>query len=141
MEGGRAGLRRKLLNHAGLNAAADQDIDVAVSCFNQFLKQLSAFNGGVFLTGGQDGVDAQFLCLLQSLHGVGTDIESPVQGYAQCPCFFHQNLHALNIQAAVRFEDADDDAVRSGFPKHFDVAADDFELLVGIAEIAEAGTD
>ena len=97
MEGGRAGLRRKLLDHAGLYTAADQDIDIAVSRLNQFLNQLSAFNGGIFLTGGQDGIDAQLLCLLQSLHGGGTDIESPVQGYAQWPSFLHQNFHAFNI--------------------------------------------
>ena len=42
------------------------------------------------------------------------------------------DCHALNIQTAVRLQDADHNAVCSGFPEHFDIAADDFKFLIGV---------
>ena len=64
-----------------------------------------------------------------------------MHGDLHVACFFHQDCHLLQIESSVWFEDTDYNAVSACFTEHLDIAADDLEFLVGVAEVAESWTD
>ena len=95
----------------------------------------------VCLSGGEDGVDAKFLCLIQRFERISAHIKGAVEGDGHAVCRIQKAFHRFQIKRAVRRQAADHHALCSGAAEGTDLSFHHGQFFRAVEEIAEARPD
>ena len=123
----------------GLDATAGHDLDAVAGVLDEPTNEVEAFGDRVLLAAGEDAGKAEVDELFEGAERVGRDVDGAVKDGLAPAGDVAQDAVALDVDSAVGIEDAEDDAVSSGFEHGASVVLHGRELGFGVAEASAAG--
>ena len=135
-----AGATDDVVHVVRTNSATGENLDALTGASDEFRDQIDAFGHGVFLSAGEDASDAEIDELIESLKGIGSDVEGAMKDGLAVADDAADARGAALINAAVFFQDAEDDAIDARIDGGCGIAFHGGEFSVGIAEAAATRT-